>query len=124
MNALVRRALSAGLFAVSTAATLVGAITPAQAATGLTAFQNTTIRQTTATATSTTSTPVTTTRLTTRLGGTLARQPFGNLISQLTASDCRLAGGTVVVPGDDRCGSLGAAYCRYPDTLAACITER
>jgi hypothetical protein len=44
-------------------------------------------------------------------------------VMELNASDCRLNGGTVVVPGDDRCGSLGAAYCRYPDTMAACLTE-
>ena len=56
-------------------------------------------------------------------GGTFHLPPK-NGIAQLTSSDCRLAGGTVVVPGDDRCGSIGATYCRYPDTNAACITER
>jgi hypothetical protein len=42
----------------------------------------------------------------------------------LNASDCRLNGGTVVTPGDDRCGSFGATYCRYSDGNAACLTEQ
>jgi len=116
--------LSAGLLAVSIATMLAG-IAPAQAATTFTTLQNSTIRSTSFSATPTTNmTATTTNRLPSRIGGGFVRPPSGNLITQLTSSDCRLAGGTVVVPGDDRCGSLGAAYCRYPDTLAACITER
>ena len=41
----------------------------------------------------------------------------------LNASDCRLNGGDVITPGDSRCGALGAAYCRYKDGNAACLTE-
>ena len=48
----------------------------------------------------------------------------GGTVVELNASDCRLDGGTVVVPGDDRCGSLGAPYCRKPDGFAACLTEQ
>jgi hypothetical protein len=44
-------------------------------------------------------------------------------VMELNGSDCRLEGGTVVTPGDDRCGSLGASYCRYPNGNAACLTE-
>ncbi len=44
-------------------------------------------------------------------------------VLELNGSDCRLEGGTVVTPGDDRCGSLGASYCRYPNGNAACLTE-
>lgn len=44
-------------------------------------------------------------------------------VMELNASDCRLNGGTVVTPGDDRCGKLGAQYCRYTDGNAACLTE-
>ena len=42
----------------------------------------------------------------------------------LTESDCRLDGGTVVKPGDSRCGSLGAVYCRKANGEAACINEQ
>ncbi len=115
MHTFVRRGLSAGLLAISTAAVLAGA--PAQAGTFST-FDSA-LRNTTVTASSTT----TTKSATSKLGGTIARLPSGNVVTQLTASDCRLGGGTVVVPGDSRCGSLGAAYCRYPDTLAACINQ-
>jgi hypothetical protein len=44
-------------------------------------------------------------------------------ISYLNASDCRLNGGDVITPGDNRCGAAGAAYCRYKDGNAACLTE-
>ncbi len=44
-------------------------------------------------------------------------------VSALTTSDCRILGGTVITPGDDRCGKLGTPYCRFPDTMAMCITE-
>ena len=44
-------------------------------------------------------------------------------VSYLNASDCRLNGGDVITPGDARCGSLGASYCRYKDGNAACLTE-
>jgi hypothetical protein len=44
-------------------------------------------------------------------------------VVELNGSDCRLEGGTVVTPGDDRCGKLGASYCRYPNGNAACLTE-
>jgi hypothetical protein len=44
-------------------------------------------------------------------------------VSYLNASDCRLNGGDVITPGDNRCGTLGAAYCRYKDGNAACLTE-
>ena len=54
-------------------------------------------------------------------GGTIT-QTGG--VMELNASDCRLNGGTVVTPGDDRCGKLGATYCRYSDGNAACITEQ
>ena len=47
----------------------------------------------------------------------------GGTVVNLNASDCRLDGGTVVVPSDDRCGSTGAAYCRKPNGWAACLTE-
>jgi len=45
-------------------------------------------------------------------------------VMELTESDCRLDGGTVVKPGDDRCGSLGAVYCRKTNGEAACINEQ
>jgi hypothetical protein len=45
-------------------------------------------------------------------------------VMELNASDCRLNGGTVVTPGDDRCGKTGAQYCRYSDGNAACLTEQ
>lgn len=48
----------------------------------------------------------------------------GGGVMELNASDCRLNGGTVVTPGDDRCGKLGATYCRYSDGNAACLTEQ
>jgi hypothetical protein len=41
----------------------------------------------------------------------------------LTSSDCRLGGGTVVVPGDDRCGTLGAVYCKGGPLGDQCIEE-
>jgi hypothetical protein len=41
----------------------------------------------------------------------------------LTSSDCRLGGGTVVIPGDDRCGKLGAAYCKNGPLGDQCIEE-
>ena len=44
-------------------------------------------------------------------------------VMELTESDCRLDGGTVVKPGDARCGSFGAVYCRKPNGEAACINE-
>jgi hypothetical protein len=44
-------------------------------------------------------------------------------VLELNGSDCRLEGGTVVTPGDNRCGALGASYCRYPNGNAACLTE-
>jgi hypothetical protein len=44
-------------------------------------------------------------------------------VMELNASDCRLEGGTVVTPGADRCGSLGAKSCRYANGNAACLTE-
>jgi hypothetical protein len=51
--------------------------------------------------------------------------PLGTFgVMELTESDCRLDGGTVVKPGDDRCGSLGAVYCRKPNGEAACINEQ
>lgn len=43
-------------------------------------------------------------------------------VSQLTASDCRKVGGTVVNAGDNRCGT-SRMYCRMPDTNAVCIEE-
>lgn len=42
----------------------------------------------------------------------------------LTGSDCRLQGGTVVEPGDDRCGAVGAAYCRLSNGYAQCIEHK
>jgi hypothetical protein len=41
----------------------------------------------------------------------------------LTSSDCRLGGGTVVIPGDDRCGKLGAPYCKNGPLGDQCIEE-
>jgi hypothetical protein len=58
------------------------------------------------------------------VGGGGVLDPNGGTVVGLNASDCRLDGGTVVVPGDDRCGKLGAAYCRKPDGFAACLTEQ
>jgi hypothetical protein len=43
--------------------------------------------------------------------------------ANLTSSDCRLGGGTVVVPADDRCGKAGAAYCRNGPLGDQCIEE-
>ena len=43
--------------------------------------------------------------------------------SQLTSGDCWAVGGTVITPGDDRCG-VGGKYCRLPDTNAICIQEK
>jgi hypothetical protein len=45
-------------------------------------------------------------------------------VIELTESDCRIEGGTVVKPGDDRCGSFGAVYCRKTNGEAACINEQ
>lgn len=45
-------------------------------------------------------------------------------VAALSEADCRLNGGIVIKPGDDRCGSVGALYCRKPDGDAACLTER
>ena len=60
----------------------------------------------------------------------VARKPGGAVLSKLgnkhidlTSSDCRVLGGTVVTPGDDRCGKIGASYCRFPDTNAMCIED-
>jgi hypothetical protein len=103
-----------GLLAVSTAAMLAG-FAPAQAAV--------TFEKSSATPKSGATVTTTNSLASSRFNGIFVRPPGGRIM-QLTSSDCRLAGGTVVVPGDDRCGSLGAAYCRYPDTLAACNTER
>ena len=41
----------------------------------------------------------------------------------LTSSDCRLGGGTVVTPGDDRCGKLNAPYCKNGPLGDQCIEE-
>jgi hypothetical protein len=58
------------------------------------------------------------------VGGVVANPVTGGgTVVYLNASDCRLDGGTVVVPSDDRCGSVGAAYCRKPNGWAACLTE-
>ena len=116
MHTWIHRRLSAGLLVVATAAALAG-ITPAQAVTTLTAIKSGT------TTVAASPTVTTTTTRTTTFPGTLGHLPTGGF-SQLTSSDCRLGGGTVVVPPDSRCGSPGAAYCRYPNTLAACLTER
>jgi hypothetical protein len=43
--------------------------------------------------------------------------------TNLTSSDCRLGGGTVVVPADDRCGKAGAAYCKNGPLGDQCIEE-
>ncbi len=56
-------------------------------------------------------------------GAVLDPNTGGSTVVNLNASDCRLDGGTVVVPSDDRCGSAGAAYCRKPNGWAACLTE-
>lgn len=48
----------------------------------------------------------------------------GTLVLELNGSDCRLDGGIVIIPGDDRCGKLGAPYCRKPNGEAACLTEQ
>jgi hypothetical protein len=61
----------------------------------------------------------------------VARKPGGSAVPRhggkgtvdLTSSDCRVLGGTVVVPGDARCGKIGASYCRFPDTNAMCIED-
>ena len=53
-------------------------------------------------------------------GGTFGTTGGGT--SQLTSSDCWAVGGTVITPGDDRCG-VGGKYCRLPDTNAICIQE-
>lgn len=45
-------------------------------------------------------------------------------VAALSEADCRLNGGIVIKPGDDRCGFAGALYCRKPDGEAACLTER
>ena len=45
-------------------------------------------------------------------------------VVELNASDCRLDGGKVIVPGDNRCGKLNAPYCRKPNGEAACLTEQ
>jgi hypothetical protein len=57
--------------------------------------------------------------------GTTVADPTvgGGTVVNLNASDCRLDGGTVVVPSDDRCGSVGAPYCRKPDGWAGCLTQ-
>ena len=57
-------------------------------------------------------------------GAVLDPSTGGSTVTELNASDCRLDGGTVVVPGDDRCGKMGAAYCRKPNGWAACLTEQ
>jgi len=53
-------------------------------------------------------------------GGTFGTTGGG--VSQLTSHDCWAVGGTVITPGDDRCG-VGGKYCRMPDTNAICIQE-
>jgi hypothetical protein len=53
-------------------------------------------------------------------GGTFGTTGGG--VSQLTSHDCWAVGGTVITPGDDRCG-VGGKYCRLPDTNAICIQE-
>ena len=54
-------------------------------------------------------------------GGTFGTTGGGG-VSQLTSHDCWAVGGTVITPGDDRCG-VGGKYCRLPDTNAICIQE-
>jgi hypothetical protein len=57
-------------------------------------------------------------------GTTTVSKIGGGVHKNLTTSDCRtILGGTVITPGDDRCG-VGGQYCRTPDGLAACIDER
>ena len=56
-----------------------------------------------------------------RGGGAITTKP-GGTHANLTSSDCRVLGGTVVTPGDDRCG-VGGTYCRFPNTFAMCIDE-
>ena len=54
--------------------------------------------------------------------GGLLNRPGG--VVDYNVSDCRLDGGTVVTPSDDRCGKTGAVYCRKPDGVAQCIDEQ
>jgi len=58
--------------------------------------------------------------------GPMAGQTVGPRagVAALSEADCRLNGGIVIKPGDDRCGFTGAMYCRKPDGEAACLTER
>lgn len=109
MNTIIRRHLSASLFALA-AATLLASTATVHAATQIdkttTASSNATARVASV-----------------KAPGTTARLPRGNWIVALTASDCRILGGKVITPGDDRCGKPNAAYCRFPDTLAMCLSE-
>jgi hypothetical protein len=54
--------------------------------------------------------------------GGITHRPNG--VMGLNASDCRLDGGEVIVPGDARCGKEGAPYCRKKNGEAACLTEQ
>jgi len=51
-------------------------------------------------------------------------QKSGGAKPNLTESDCRNLGGTVVQPNDDRCGAMNATYCRTNDGNAACIDHQ
>jgi hypothetical protein len=57
-----------------------------------------------------------------RIGGNTTIKLHGPATANLTSSDCRVLGGTVITPGDDRCGR-GGTYCRFPDTMAMCIED-
>ena len=53
--------------------------------------------------------------------GGLGKQPG---VIEYNESDCRIDGGEVVTPGDSRCGSLGAKFCRGKDGVSRCLTEQ
>jgi hypothetical protein len=42
----------------------------------------------------------------------------------LNESDCRLHGGTVVTPGDNRCGAVGDTFCRFGNGDGQCIDHQ
>lgn len=116
MNTIIRRHLSASLFAFA-AATLLASTAAVHAATQVD-------KATTASSNATSGASATARVASVKAPGTITRLPRGNWTVALTASDCRILGGTVITPGDDRCGKPNAAYCRFPDTLAMCLSAQ
>lgn len=55
--------------------------------------------------------------------GAKVRLPNGNVVVNLTSSDCKNVGGKVIEVADSRCGA-SHQYCRMPDTNAVCIDKR